>query len=473
MPAFPGGVLDALGVQVGAECLCVRLGCGVEVLAVLEQVGDGLECVRLGGADQTDGAALDPTGCVQAGNDLAVLVHDATLNVGDDAALVVVTDFGQFGTEVADCTVDSLYGVVHVLAGADDAAVAVELVALHAQANDLAVFAEDLVRGLQEVQMQAAGCGLLVILLVFQPAAQGLHHDLGLGVLLHCFLGSGVELEVLFVQDDVHVAGVCEFAQLERGELHLCGAAATEDVHVGHGGSLQTLVDVVGDFGDEQVVSVLGEDAGDVQGDVAVTEHCNLLSFERPGAGVVGVAVVPGDEVCCAVGAVQVDAFNVQGCIKNRAGCENDGVVVFAQVSEGQVLAVFDVAEETDVTAVQDLVQCGDDALDAGVIRCHTVADQAEGGGVAVEDVDGDLDGAGADLFRLGEDVGGVNTGGTCTNNGDAQGACCFRHENLPFEVHRPAPGAARTGGELSVHFLPILPGIDGCSGAYMSSPTK
>ena len=60
--------------------------------------------------------------------------------------------------------------------------------------------------------MQAAGCGLLVGLLVFQPAAQGLHHDLGLCVLLHCFFGSSVELEVLFVQDDVHVAGVCEFA---------------------------------------------------------------------------------------------------------------------------------------------------------------------------------------------------------------------------------------------------------------------
>ena len=76
--------------------------------------------------------------------------------------------------------------------------------------------------------------------------------------LLHGLLGSLVKLEVLFVQDDIHVAGVCEFAQLKRGELHLCGAAATEDVHVSYGGgSLQALVDVVGDFGDEQVVSAL------------------------------------------------------------------------------------------------------------------------------------------------------------------------------------------------------------------------
>ena len=106
-------------------------------------------------------------------------------------------------------------------------------------------------------------------------------------------------------------------------------------MHVGHGGSLQALVDVVGDFGDEQVVSVLGEDAGDVQGDVAVTEHCNLLSFERPGAGVVGVAVVPGDEVGCTVGAVQVDTLNVQRCVVDGAGREDNGVVVLAQVGEG------------------------------------------------------------------------------------------------------------------------------------------
>ncbi len=42
---------------------------------------------------------------------------------------------------------------------------------------------------------------------------------------------------------------------------------------------------------------------------------------------------------------------HVQGCIKNRAGCEDDGVVVFAQVGEGRH---SDVAEETDVAAVQD-----------------------------------------------------------------------------------------------------------------------
>ena len=95
-------------------------------------------------------------------------------------------------------------------------------------------------RGLQEVQVQAAGCGLLVVLLVFQPAAQGLIMTLVWAFFSHCFLGSLVELEVPSNRT-MSTSRVCEFAQLERGELHLCGAAATEDVHVGHGGSLQTL----------------------------------------------------------------------------------------------------------------------------------------------------------------------------------------------------------------------------------------
>ena len=61
-------------------------------------------------------------------------------------------------------------------------------------------------------------------------------------------------------------------------------------------------------------------------------------------------------------------------------------------------------------------------------------------GGVAVEDVDGDLSSAGADLFRLGEDVGGVNTGGTCTNNGDAQGRAASNTKIFlsKFTVRRP-----------------------------------
>ena len=80
---------------------------------------------------------------------------------------------------------------------------------------------------------------------------------------------------------------------------------------------------------------MLGEDAGDVQGDVAVTEHRHLLSLQRPGAGVVGVTVVPGDEVGSTVGAVQVDALNVQRCVVNGSGREDNGVVVLAQVGEG------------------------------------------------------------------------------------------------------------------------------------------
>ena len=67
-----------------------------------------------------------------------------------------------------------------------------------------------------------------------------------------------------------------------------------------------------------------------------------------------------------------------------------------------------------------------DDALDAGVVGGYAVADQAEGGGVAVEDVDGYGDGTSADFFAFGEDIGCVDACGACADDGDAEGAGCF-----------------------------------------------
>ena len=57
----------------------------------------------------------------------------------------------------------------------------------------------------------------------------------------------------------------------------------------------------------------------------------------------------------------------------NSAGREDNGVVVLAQVGKVQILTVFDIAEESNITAVKHLVQGGNNALDARVIGCHTV----------------------------------------------------------------------------------------------------
>ncbi len=206
-------------------------------------------------------------------------------------------------------------------------------------------------------------------------------------------------------------------------ELHLGRAAAAEHVDVGDGRGLQPGVDVVRDFGDQEVVGVLGEHAGHVQGHVAVADHGDFLGLQRPVAGHVRVAVVPGDKVGAAEGALKLDARDVQVRVLDGAGGEDDGVVVRAEVIDGQVRAVVHVAEETDVAAVQDLVQGVDDALDAGVVGRHTVADQAVGCRVAVEEVDADGKFAALDGLALGQNVRGVDAGGAGADDGDAQRA--------------------------------------------------
>ena len=134
------------------------------------------------------------------------------------------------------------------------------------------------------------------------------------------------------------------------------------------------------------------------------------------------MAVVPGDEVRPAEGALKVDARNVQVRVLDGAGGEDHGVVEGAEIMECQVAAVGDVAQEADVAAVQDLVQGVHDALDPRVVRRHAVADQAVGGRVGLEEVDADFEVAVLDLVGLGQDVRGVDACRSGADNRDAEG---------------------------------------------------
>src|SRR5699024_2206520 len=97
-------------------------------------------------------------------------------------------------------------------------------------------------------------------------------------------------------------------------------------------------------------------------------------------------------------------------------------VVVEAQVLGGEIGAELDVAEEADVTASQDPVQRRDDALDAGVIRGHAVADQAEGGGEAIEQIDGDLELPVLALRGAQQGLCRVHAGGPGADHGQTEG---------------------------------------------------
>ena len=134
------------------------------------------------------------------------------------------------------------------------------------------------------------------------------------------------------------------------------------------------------------------------------------------------MTVVPGDEVGGAEAAVQLDAGDVQRGVVDGPGGEDHGVVVALQVLTGEVGAVVDVADEADLPALHDFVQGLDDPLDARVVRSHTVADEPEGGRVAVEEVDLHV----LALLGAGEDVCCVDTGGAGADHGDAK--CPISH---------------------------------------------
>src|SRR5699024_3380863 len=142
--------------------------------------------------------------------------------------------------------------------------------------------------------------------------------------------------------DDLDVFGVVQLLELQGGELRLRRPAAAEDVDLLDRAAGEVLVHVVRDFGDLELVGGLGEDARDVEGDVADADHADPLFGEAPVAGEVRVAVVETDELAGAVGTLQLGAGDTQLAVAGGAGGEDDRVVVVPHLVDGDVLADLD-----------------------------------------------------------------------------------------------------------------------------------
>ncbi len=384
---------------------------------VVEEAGDGLVGVALGVADQADRAALDPAGDVDRGLVAVVGGQHPARPVGDGAGGRVEGQLGQLVGVVADRPVDGLDVPVGDVAGAADVAGAVQLGALGAQPDHAAVLADDLLRGLEEVQEELVRA---VADVADGPVLQGGGDHVGLLVAAPGGDRPLVVVDVLGVDDHLDGGRVVQLAQLHRAELGLRRAAPTEDVHLDGLVLRQAGVDVGRDVGGQQLVGGLGQDPGHVQGHVADPEHGDLLGLQRPGARHVRVAVVPGDEVGGAVGAVEFAAGYVQGPVGHRAGGEDHGVVEGVELVQGDVGRVVHVAEEPQLGLVEHLVQRGHDALDPRVVGRHAVADQSERCGHPLEQVDRHprfLGGVG-----LHQRVSGVDAGGTGTDDGNTDG---------------------------------------------------
>ena len=277
-----------------------------------------------------------------------------------------------------------------------------------------ALVGDDLDRRLEQVDVDAPRRGVL-LLVGHRVVRQGLD-DLTLLIRgAQGLLGPLVEVKVLLRHDDVHVGHLAQLAQLQRRELHLRRAAPTKDVNIRDRVLRQGLGDVGRDLRLEHVLSVLGEHARHVQRHVAHADDGHLPGLKRPRARIVRVSVVPGHEVRRAVGLRQIHARNVQRMIAIGTGRDHDRVVVVAQVVDAHVSAHLNVAEQPNVTALQDLVERDNDLLDARVIRRDAVAHQPIGGRKPLEEIDVDLE------PRLRQDVGGVDAGGTSADDGDVE----------------------------------------------------
>jgi hypothetical protein len=92
---------------------------------------------------------------------------------------------------------------------------------------------------------------------------------------------------------------------------------------------------------------------------------------------VVGVAVVPTDEVRRGVDAVEVLACEAELVVALAAERVDDVVVARVEVFDGEVAPELDVAEEAEAVVGRDLVVDPRDALDLLVIGRDAAADQA------------------------------------------------------------------------------------------------
>ena len=152
LPAVPGEVVHALILEQLGEVLAVGVG-ELSCLVVGDEHADGLGGVGLRVADKAHGAALDPAGGVEAGDDLAVEGGDVAAVVVDDVAVIVERHGLDRVRTVANGEVDGLDRPLGELSGAGDRAVAVEGGALGLDAGHLAVLAEDFHGLLEEVNL--------------------------------------------------------------------------------------------------------------------------------------------------------------------------------------------------------------------------------------------------------------------------------------------------------------------------------
>ena len=184
-----------------------------------------------------------------------------------------------------------------------------------------------------------------------------------------------------------------QLAQLQRGERRLQWPAPADDHHFVDPARTQRLQSVIGDVGECQHFGVSHQNAGDVDGDVAVANN------NSPGTRQIGrhllevrMRVVPAHEIDGGDAARQVLTGNVQRFVGLRADGVDDCVVLLGEFGGLHVFAHRHIAEEAEPGVSGGLFELFANRLDLRVVGGDAGAHQPPGRRQHLQHVDGHVD---------------------------------------------------------------------------------
>ena len=151
---------------------------------------------------------------------------------------------------------------------------------------------------------------------------------------------------------------------------------------------LDALVHVIGDIGAQKIICTAHQNPGHIHGHIAASYHRHLFGIQGPLPTRCRVSVIPFHEVGGTVYVIQAVPLDLQRTVVHGTSGEEDHVIAVPQVIKGDITAEFHIRIKVDIGVIQRLFQGPGDVLDAGVVRRHTVSDQAEGNRQLFEEVD-------------------------------------------------------------------------------------
>src|SRR5699024_10797947 len=134
---------------------------------------------------------------------------------------------------------------------------------------------------------------------------------------------------------------------------------------------------------------------------------------------------------------------------------EDHGVIAVGELLEVEVDTVFDVREQSDVAAVEDLDQRVDDAFDPRMVGGDSIADEAEGSRQAIEEIDAQIE----ITLRLRHEVSSVDPSRTGADDGHPEGTS-HSHTSLVSRprVYRQCRSSLQRREQTRIHRLSAGP---------------